>query len=53
MKEGCFALVDPFQTLDHQLERIAGLGGETRHHVWLRLQPYCTRGRHHRPGCGL
>jgi inosose dehydratase len=26
MKVGCFALVDPFQTLDHQLERIAGLG---------------------------
>ena len=26
MKVGCFALVDPFQLLDHQLERIAGLG---------------------------
>jgi inosose dehydratase len=26
MKVGCFALVDPFSTLDHQLERIAGLG---------------------------
>lgn len=26
MKVGCFALVDPFSVLDHQLERIAGLG---------------------------
>lgn len=26
MKVGCFALVDPFSTLDHQLERIAGMG---------------------------
>jgi inosose dehydratase len=26
MKVGCFALVDPFSTLDHQLARIAGLG---------------------------
>lgn len=26
MEVGCFALVDPFQTLDHQLSRIAGLG---------------------------
>lgn len=26
MKVGCFALVDPFQTLDHQLSRIAGMG---------------------------
>ena len=26
MKVGCFALVDPFSTLDHQIERIAGLG---------------------------
>lgn len=26
MKVGCFALIDPFQVLDHQLERIAGLG---------------------------
>jgi inosose dehydratase len=26
MKVGCFALIDPFATLDHQLERIAGLG---------------------------
>jgi len=26
MKVGCFALVDPFSTLEHQLERIAGLG---------------------------
>lgn len=26
MKVGCFALVDPFSTIDHQLERIAGLG---------------------------
>jgi len=26
MKVGCFALVDPFSTLDHQLERIADLG---------------------------
>jgi inosose dehydratase len=26
MKVGCFALVDPFSLLDHQLERIAGLG---------------------------
>ncbi len=26
MKVGCFALIDPFQTLEHQLERIAELG---------------------------
>ena len=26
MKIGCFALVDPFQVLDHQLSRIAGMG---------------------------
>ncbi len=26
MKVGCFALIDPFQTLDHQLKRIAGMG---------------------------
>lgn len=26
MKVGCFALIDPFSTLDHQLERIRGLG---------------------------
>lgn len=26
MKVGCFALVDPFSVMDHQLERIAGLG---------------------------
>jgi inosose dehydratase len=26
MKVGCFALVDPFSVLDHQLERVAGLG---------------------------
>lgn len=26
MKVGCFALVDPFSLLDHQLERIAGMG---------------------------
>lgn len=26
MKVGCFALVDPFSTLDHQLKRIADLG---------------------------
>ena len=26
MKVGCFALIDPFSTLDHQLERIAGWG---------------------------
>ncbi|MGD2143393.1 MAG: sugar phosphate isomerase/epimerase [Anaerolineae bacterium] len=26
MKVGCFALIDPFQSLDHQLQRIAGLG---------------------------
>jgi inosose dehydratase len=26
MKVGCFALVDPFSTIDHQLERVAGLG---------------------------
>lgn len=26
MKVGCFALVDPFSLMDHQLERIAGLG---------------------------
>jgi len=28
MKVGCFALVDPFSGLEHQLERIAGLGFE-------------------------
>lgn len=28
MKVGCFALVDPFETLDHQLERISDLGFE-------------------------
>ena len=28
MKVGCFALIDPFSVLDHQLERIAGLGFE-------------------------
>ena len=26
MKVGCFALVDPFSVVEHQLERIAGLG---------------------------
>jgi inosose dehydratase len=26
MKVGCFALIDPFQTLDHQLTRIADMG---------------------------
>lgn len=26
MKVGCFAIVDPFSPIDHQLERIAGLG---------------------------
>lgn len=26
LKVGCFALVDPFSLLDHQLERIAGMG---------------------------
>ena len=26
MKVGCFALVDPFLQLDHQLERVAGMG---------------------------
>jgi inosose dehydratase len=26
IKVGCFALVDPFSLLDHQLERIAGMG---------------------------
>jgi len=26
MKVGCFALIDPFSVLEHQLERIAGLG---------------------------
>ena len=26
IKVGCFALLDPFSTLDHQLDRIAGLG---------------------------
>ena len=26
MKIGCFALIDPFSTLEHQLERISGLG---------------------------
>jgi inosose dehydratase len=26
MKVGCFALVDPFSLLDHQLERVAGMG---------------------------
>jgi inosose dehydratase len=26
MKAGCFALVDPFQVLDHQLKRIADMG---------------------------
>lgn len=26
MEIGCFALIDPFSTLDHQLERIAGMG---------------------------
>jgi len=28
MHVGCFALVDPFETLDHQLERIAEMGFE-------------------------
>jgi inosose dehydratase len=28
MKVGCFALVDPFSGLEHQLERVAGLGFE-------------------------
>jgi inosose dehydratase len=28
MNVGCFALVDPFQTLDHQLERVAEMGFE-------------------------
>lgn len=28
MKVGCFALVDPFETLDHQLSRIADMGFE-------------------------
>jgi inosose dehydratase len=28
MKVGCFALVDPFETLDHQLQRIADMGFE-------------------------
>ena len=28
MKVGCFALVDPFETLDHQLARIADMGFE-------------------------
>lgn len=28
MKVGCFALVDPFSGIEHQLERIAGLGFE-------------------------
>jgi inosose dehydratase len=26
MKVGCFALIDPFSVVDHQLERVAGLG---------------------------
>jgi inosose dehydratase len=26
MKVGCFALVDPFSTFEHQLERVAGMG---------------------------
>jgi hypothetical protein len=26
IKVGCFALVDPFSLLDHQLERVAELG---------------------------
>lgn len=26
MEVGCFALIDPFSVLDHQLERIAGMG---------------------------
>jgi inosose dehydratase len=26
MKVGCFALVDPFSTMEHQLQRVAGLG---------------------------
>ncbi len=28
MKVGCFALIDPFETLDHQLQRIADMGFE-------------------------
>lgn len=28
MNVGCFALIDPFSVLDHQLERIAGMGFE-------------------------
>jgi inosose dehydratase len=28
MKIGCFALIDPFQTLEHQLKRIADMGFE-------------------------
>lgn len=28
MKVGCFALVDPFETLDHQLQRISEMGFE-------------------------
>ena len=26
MKVGCFALIDPFSTLDHQLQRIEDMG---------------------------
>ena len=26
IKVGCFALIDPFSTLEHQLDRIQGLG---------------------------
>ena len=26
MKVGCFALIDPFSTLEHQLQRIADMG---------------------------
>ena len=26
MKVGCFALIDPFSTLDHQLQRIQDMG---------------------------
>lgn len=26
MKVGCFAIVDPFQTIEHQLERVASMG---------------------------
>jgi len=26
MKVGCFALVDPFSTFEHQLERVAAMG---------------------------